>query len=182
MEEVAKAVGGGYCRLQMPLSLAPAVRGTVAGHRLGALEGGGSPPFQCIPAQAPPLPPAVATARPAFTVSCGTPQKEGWTFTDCQETQGGSCTAACAAGYSGDDVAVTCNADKTWTYSGTCAPGMRVRGGDVFLCLERARDVARSARHRPRSAVRASGSHGAPLKHASHPSFPCYSTQQVGLG
>ena len=43
--EVAKAVGGGYCRLQMPLRLALAVRGTVAGHRLGALEGGaGVPP------------------------------------------------------------------------------------------------------------------------------------------
>ena len=41
LEEVAKAVGGGYCRLQMPLKLAFAVRGTVAGHRLGALEGGG---------------------------------------------------------------------------------------------------------------------------------------------
>ena len=39
-EEVAKAVGGGYCRLQMPLKPALAVRGTVAGHRLGALEGG----------------------------------------------------------------------------------------------------------------------------------------------
>ena len=47
LEEVAKAVGGGYCRLQMPLRLAPAVRGTGAGHRPGALEGGGvaSPPF-----------------------------------------------------------------------------------------------------------------------------------------
>ena len=39
LEEVAKAVGGGYCRLQTPLSLALAARGTVAGHRLGALEG-----------------------------------------------------------------------------------------------------------------------------------------------
>ena len=39
MEEVAKAVGGGHCRLQMPLRLALAVRETVAGHRLGALEG-----------------------------------------------------------------------------------------------------------------------------------------------
>ena len=38
LEEVAKAVGGGYCRLQMPLKLALGVRGTVAGHRLGALE------------------------------------------------------------------------------------------------------------------------------------------------
>ena len=31
LEEVAKAVGGGYCRLQMPLKLALGVRGTVAG-------------------------------------------------------------------------------------------------------------------------------------------------------
>ena len=31
LEEVAKAVGGGYCRLQMPLRLALSVRGTVAG-------------------------------------------------------------------------------------------------------------------------------------------------------
>ena len=31
------AVGGGYWRLQMPLSLAPAVRGKVAGHKLDAL-------------------------------------------------------------------------------------------------------------------------------------------------
>ena len=48
LEEVAEAVGGGYCRLQMPLSLALGVRETVAGHRLGALEGerggGGVPP------------------------------------------------------------------------------------------------------------------------------------------
>ena len=40
LEEVAKAVGGGYCRLQMPLRLALGVRETVAGHRLGALEVG----------------------------------------------------------------------------------------------------------------------------------------------
>ena len=37
LEEVAEAVGGGYCRLQMPLRLALGVRGTAAGHRLGAL-------------------------------------------------------------------------------------------------------------------------------------------------
>ena len=51
LEEVSKAVGGGYCRLQMPLRLALGVRGTVAGRRLGALEGGGGylPPFQCSP-------------------------------------------------------------------------------------------------------------------------------------
>ena len=50
LEEVAKAVGGGYCRLQMPLRPSLGVRGTGAGRRLGALEGGGggSPPFQCI--------------------------------------------------------------------------------------------------------------------------------------
>ena len=41
LEEVAKAVGGGYCRLQMPLKPALGVRGTVAGHRLAALEGEG---------------------------------------------------------------------------------------------------------------------------------------------
>ena len=52
LEEVAKAVGGGYCRLQMPLRLALGVRGTVAGHRLGALEEGGGGdlfPFHCSP-------------------------------------------------------------------------------------------------------------------------------------
>ena len=51
LEEVAEAVGGGYCRLQMPLRLAGAVRGTVARHRLGALAGPPPPPlsFQCIP-------------------------------------------------------------------------------------------------------------------------------------
>ena len=43
MEEVAKAVGGGYFRLQMPLRLALGVRGTAAGRRLGALERGGRP-------------------------------------------------------------------------------------------------------------------------------------------
>ena len=47
LEAVAKAVGGGYCRLQMPLKLALGIRGAAAGHRLGALEGEGaaSPPF-----------------------------------------------------------------------------------------------------------------------------------------
>ena len=71
LEGVAKAVGGGYCRLQMPLALALAVRGTMAGHRLGAREGvggggGGLPsPFQCIPA---PLPPAWARPKPQNTM------------------------------------------------------------------------------------------------------------------
>ena len=57
LEEGTKADGGGYCRLQMPLRLAHAVRETVAGRRLDALEGGGGgrypPPFQCIPGRNP---------------------------------------------------------------------------------------------------------------------------------
>ena len=40
LEEVANT-GGDYCRLQMPLRLALGDTGTVAGRRLGALEGGG---------------------------------------------------------------------------------------------------------------------------------------------
>ena len=52
LEEVAKAVWGGYCRLEGPLKPALAGGGKVAGHRLGALEVGGGggylPPFQCI--------------------------------------------------------------------------------------------------------------------------------------
>ena len=39
---VAKAVGGGYCRLRMPLRPALGVRGTVAGRRLGTPEPGGT--------------------------------------------------------------------------------------------------------------------------------------------
>ena len=41
---VAKAVGGSYRRLQMPLNPALAVRETGAGHRLGAPEWGGGVP------------------------------------------------------------------------------------------------------------------------------------------
>ena len=44
LEEVAEAVAGGYCWLQMSSRMALGVRGTVAGHRLGALEGGGTSP------------------------------------------------------------------------------------------------------------------------------------------
>ena len=60
LEEVAKAVGGGYCRLQMSLKPALGVRGTVAGHRLDALEGGGGvpPPFPMHPP--PPVCPRVS--------------------------------------------------------------------------------------------------------------------------
>ena len=47
LEEAAKAVGGGYCRLQMPLRLALGVRGAVPGRRMGALGGGGGVPANC---------------------------------------------------------------------------------------------------------------------------------------
>ena len=49
LEEVAKAVAGGCCRLLMPLRLALGVRGTVAGRP--GLGGGGAYllPFECIP-------------------------------------------------------------------------------------------------------------------------------------
>ena len=56
LEEVAIAVGGGYCRLQMPLKLALGVRETAAGHRLGALEGGGGLPMHPCPPLPPPPP------------------------------------------------------------------------------------------------------------------------------
>ena len=49
LEEVAEAVGGGYCRLETPLKPALGVRGTVAGHRLRALERGVPPPFPLHP-------------------------------------------------------------------------------------------------------------------------------------
>ena len=45
LEEVAQAVGGGYCRFRMLLK--PALRGTVGGHRLGATES--SPPLPMHP-------------------------------------------------------------------------------------------------------------------------------------
>ena len=49
LEEVAKAVGGGYCRLQMLLKLALAVREAVTGHRLGVPEGGAGYPPPLLP-------------------------------------------------------------------------------------------------------------------------------------
>ena len=65
LEEVAKAVGGGYRRLQMPLRLALGVRGTVGGRRLSALErwgGGGSdlPPSDASLGTPPAHPPPCA--------------------------------------------------------------------------------------------------------------------------
>ena len=68
LEEVAEAVGGDHCRLQMPLKLALGVRETVTGRRVGALGGGGGylPSFQCIP---PPYPsPPQPPYSPGFTV------------------------------------------------------------------------------------------------------------------
>ena len=65
LEEVAKAVGGGYCRLQMPLKPALRVRVTVAGHRLGALEGVPAPPPMHPWTQGPPGPASsTRTLRP----------------------------------------------------------------------------------------------------------------------
>ena len=64
LEEVAKAVWGGYCRLQMPLELAPAVRGTVAGHTLGALGGWGTPTSPPPPPPLPMRPPPHWVRRP----------------------------------------------------------------------------------------------------------------------
>ena len=57
LEEVVKAVGGGYCWLQMSLKLVLAVRGIVAGRRLDAREGGGRgvpPPLPMHPCPRPP--------------------------------------------------------------------------------------------------------------------------------
>ena len=48
-------VGSGYCRLQMPFRLALAVREIVAGHRLGAREGGGGGSPPCNATCPPPL-------------------------------------------------------------------------------------------------------------------------------
>ena len=51
LEEVAKAVGGRYCRLQMPLSLAVAIGGGGEWLHIGwapGREGGVTPSFQCI--------------------------------------------------------------------------------------------------------------------------------------
>ena len=62
--EVAQAVRCGYYRLQMPLRLTLGVRGTVTGHRLGALEGGGLPPLPSNASLSPPPPRAALRAAP----------------------------------------------------------------------------------------------------------------------
>ena len=48
LEEVVKAVGGGFCRFQKPLELALAVRETVAG-TLEQTGGAGAPPLPMHP-------------------------------------------------------------------------------------------------------------------------------------
>ena len=88
LEEVAKAVGGGYCRLQMPLKLAVTVRETVAGHSLGALEEGGFPPFQCIPGH-----------RLTHTALCSRPQ-QALTLSHCSRPR---CCQLGQAGRSGGE-------------------------------------------------------------------------------
>ena len=72
LEEVAEVLGGGYCQLQMPLKPALAVRETVAGHRLGALEegGGGVPPPV-------PMHPLHPWGRVAYKDRAGLPPREG---------------------------------------------------------------------------------------------------------
>ena len=72
--EVAEAVWGGYCRLQMPFNRALGVRETLAGHRLGALERGGG--GQCIPCPPPPPPPHTrdpCSSRPPTRCRTGRP-------------------------------------------------------------------------------------------------------------
>ena len=66
LQEAAKAVGGGYCRLQMPLSLALGVRETVAGRPAGG--SGYLPPFQSPPPPPWSLAPKVCSTFPAVTV------------------------------------------------------------------------------------------------------------------
>ena len=68
-----KRLGGGYCRLQMPLRLALGVRGTVAGRRLGALEeeGGGAPPVPMRPPPPPALCQTLNLHRGAFIKPVG---------------------------------------------------------------------------------------------------------------
>ena len=55
---------------------------------------------------------------------CGTPRKSTWAFSAaCSTTFGGSCPAGCATGYSGSP-SVTCQASGSWSYGGSCDPGV----------------------------------------------------------
>ena len=64
------AVGGGYCRLRLPLELALGVRETVAGHRLGALEKGGGGYLHPLPMHHPPPPPPPQPSDWRLPMSC----------------------------------------------------------------------------------------------------------------
>ena len=86
-EPVGQAAGGGcqsgYFWLQMPLKLALAVRGTVAGRRLGTLEGGGGSPAP-PPASNAPLaaPPRVWKQAPPTEAGCWASSATGWPPSD----------------------------------------------------------------------------------------------------
>ena len=77
LEEVAKAVGGGYCRLQMPWKPAFGVRGTVAGRRLGALEGRGGGSSPSANASLPPAPRIQWLCPPEYRHHCHPPPPVG---------------------------------------------------------------------------------------------------------
>ena len=81
LEEVAKAVGGGYCRLQMPLSLALAVRETVAGRRRGRPGGRGGSPLPMRRGGGGPKPPVrsgwAGNARSGRRLAAGRPSGAG---------------------------------------------------------------------------------------------------------
>ena len=77
LEEAAKAVGGRLLSVTNAIEAALGVRGTVAGHRLGALEGGGGgglPPLPLHPwAPLPRVLPGQGSGTPKDLPSTGTP-------------------------------------------------------------------------------------------------------------
>ena len=60
LEEVAKAVGGGYCRLHIPFEPGTCRQGDMAWHRQGALDGGTFAPSNASLGRYPP-PPTLAS-------------------------------------------------------------------------------------------------------------------------
>ena len=114
LEEVAEAVGGGYCRLRMPGKRALAVRETVAGHRLGALEGGLPPPPLPMPpwvgglagaGQPPPPPPAARVHQQSPVRGPGAPHPHppigGGEHPPNSTASGATSCGACGAGVGG---------------------------------------------------------------------------------
>ena len=58
------------------------------------------------------------------SVDCGTPSRANVNFASCTVTTfGGTCTPACASGYTGTPTAV-CSTGGTWTYGGSCTASM----------------------------------------------------------